>query len=180
MPPHIRLPVFPGFEQLLTILNAEKVEYVVIGAYAVMIHAQPRAAQDLGILIGSHLNNAEAVWRALAKFGAALQNVTPAALIEPGTFFRMGTPPIMIDILPEMSGVRFSQARPRAPLPPSTTLPDCKRPLFPPPTLSRRSLRPDDLRILPMWTRCVRRAETNLRNQPRTCPASSRFSQEGR
>ena len=106
--------MFPDFEQLLTILNAENAEYLVIGAYAVMIHAQPRATKDLDILIGSDLNNAEAVWRALAKFGAPLHDVTPAALIEPGTFFRMGTPPIMIDILPEISGVQFSQARPRA------------------------------------------------------------------
>jgi hypothetical protein len=106
--------MFPDFEQLLTALNTENADYLVIGAYAVMIHAQPRATKDLDILIGSDLNNAAAVWRALAAFGAPLHDVTPADLIEPGMFFRMGTPPIMIDLLPEISGVRFSDARSRA------------------------------------------------------------------
>jgi hypothetical protein len=106
--------MFPDFEQLLAALNAEHADYLVIGAYAVMIHAQPRATKDLDILIGSDLNNAAAVWRALAAFGAPLHDVTPANLIEPGTFFRMGAPPIMIDILPEISGVQFSEARHRA------------------------------------------------------------------
>ena len=106
--------MFPDFEQLLTDLNAENAGYVVIGAYAVMIHAQPRATKDLDILIGSDLNNAAAVWRALAKFGAPLRDITPADLVEPGTFFRMGTPSLMIDILPEISGVQFSEVLRRA------------------------------------------------------------------
>jgi hypothetical protein len=38
--------MFPDFEQLLTALNTENAEYLVIGAYAVMIHAQPRATTE--------------------------------------------------------------------------------------------------------------------------------------
>src|ERR1700761_9530039 len=99
MPSKTLPPLFPDFEELLTSLNAEGAAYLIIGAYAVMVHAQPRATKDLDILIGSDPANAEAVWRALARFGAPLQGVTPADLIAPGSFFRMGTPPIMIDIL---------------------------------------------------------------------------------
>jgi len=46
-------------------------------------------------------------WR---QFGAPLQDLTPEDFIEPGKFYRMGHPPLMIDILPEISGVDFNQA----------------------------------------------------------------------
>ena len=81
MPSKTPPPLFPDFEQLLSSLNAEHAAYLVIGAYAVAIHAQPRATKDLDILIGSDPANAAAVWRALATFGAPLQGITPA---DPG------------------------------------------------------------------------------------------------
>ena len=59
----------PDFEDLLTHLNAEGARYLIVGAYAVGIYAQPRATKDLDIFIGSDTANGEAVWRALAKFG---------------------------------------------------------------------------------------------------------------
>ena len=39
------------YKELLSILNAHRVKYLVIGSYAVAIHAQPRATKDLDILI---------------------------------------------------------------------------------------------------------------------------------
>jgi hypothetical protein len=46
----------------------------------------------------------------LAEFGAPLSGLKPEDLIDPGSFFRMGTAPQMIEILPEISGVEFDQA----------------------------------------------------------------------
>ena len=43
-------------------------------------------------------------WRRLAP---RLQGLTPEDFIEKGKFYRMGHPPLMIDILPEISGVDF-------------------------------------------------------------------------
>ena len=37
------------YSDLLSILNAHRVRYLVVGAYAVAIHAQPRATKDLEI-----------------------------------------------------------------------------------------------------------------------------------
>jgi hypothetical protein len=72
----------------LSILNAHRVKYLVIGAYAVAIHAQPRATKDLDILVKADAENAKAVFGALAEFGAPLQGLTPADFEEPGPFFR--------------------------------------------------------------------------------------------
>jgi hypothetical protein len=58
------------YTELLSILNVHRVKYLVIGAYAVAIHAQPRATKDLDIMVKADPENAKAVFAALAEFGA--------------------------------------------------------------------------------------------------------------
>jgi hypothetical protein len=94
-------------------LNAHRVKYLVIGAYAVAIHAQPRATKDLDILVKADPENAKAVFAALAEFGAPLQGLTAADFAEPGPFFRMGREPVSVDILTAIPGVEFDAAWPR-------------------------------------------------------------------
>jgi hypothetical protein len=43
--------MFDDFKELLSIFNAQKVKYLIVGGYAVSFHAQPRATQDIGLLI---------------------------------------------------------------------------------------------------------------------------------
>lgn len=100
----------PDFEDLLTHLNAEGARYLVVGAYAVGIYAQPRATKDLDIFIGSDPANGALVWRALAKFGAPVADIAPHELAEPDTFFTWGNPPFRVDILTCISGVAFEDA----------------------------------------------------------------------
>jgi hypothetical protein len=78
------------FKELLSILNAERVKYLVVGGYAVSLHAQPRATKDLDILIRPDTANAAALFRALAKFGAPLGGLQPDDFAQRGSFFRMG------------------------------------------------------------------------------------------
>ena len=105
--------MYPDFNELLSILNAHEVRYLVVGGYAVSFHAQPRATKDLDLWVKPDIANAAALYRALAEFGAPLEGLQPADFAEAGSFFRMGTPPVMVDILPEISGVAFDDAWPR-------------------------------------------------------------------
>jgi hypothetical protein len=98
------------YTELLSILNGHRVKYLVIGAYAVAIHAQPRATKDLDILVKADPGNAKAVFAALAEFGAPLQGLTAADFAEPGPFFRMGREPVGVDILTAIPGVEFDAA----------------------------------------------------------------------
>jgi hypothetical protein len=82
----------------------------VVGAYAVSLHAQPRATKDLHILIRAEGDNARAIYAALAEFGASLEELTPADFAEPGPFFRMGRDPVAVDILSEIPGIDFDAA----------------------------------------------------------------------
>ena len=76
--------MYPDFKELLSILNEHRVKYLVIGAYAVGVHAQPRATKDLDILVKADAENAKAVFAALAKFGAPLEGLTAADFSEAG------------------------------------------------------------------------------------------------
>ena len=39
------------FKELLSAFNAHQVKYLIVGGYAVAIHAQPRATKDLDIFV---------------------------------------------------------------------------------------------------------------------------------
>jgi len=102
--------MYPDFKELLSRFNARKVKYLVVGGYAVSFHAQPRATKDLDIFIGADAANAAVVYAALAEFGAPLDGLTPGDFVEKGKFYRIGVPPLMIDIFSEISGVDFEAA----------------------------------------------------------------------
>jgi hypothetical protein len=105
--------MFDDFKELLSIFNAQKVKYLIVGGYAVSYHAQPRATKDMDILVKPDAENGKAVYAALAKFGAPLEGLTPDDFIERNKFFRLGRAPVMVDILPEISGVDFDHAWPK-------------------------------------------------------------------
>jgi hypothetical protein len=43
--------VNPDFRDMLSALNAEGVEYLLVGAYALAVHGLPRATGDMGIWV---------------------------------------------------------------------------------------------------------------------------------
>src|SRR5579875_2116583 len=102
--------MYPDFKELLSALNEHRVKYLVVGAYAVSIHAQPRATKDLDILVKADTDNARKVLAALAQFGAPLEGLTAADFAQPGPFFRMGREPVSVDILTEILGIDFDSA----------------------------------------------------------------------
>jgi hypothetical protein len=56
------------------------------------------------------LKNSKAVYAALAKFGAPIEGLSAKDFTEPDNSFRMGTPPVMVDIMPKISGVELEEA----------------------------------------------------------------------
>ncbi len=98
------------YRELLSVLNARGVRYLIVGAYAVAIHAQPRATKDLDILVKADPENAKAIFAALADFGAPLRGLTPTDFETPGPFFRIGRGPVGVDILTDIPGVDFDAA----------------------------------------------------------------------
>jgi len=103
----MKLKLDANFCDLLSALHAGSVKYLIIGGWAVSIHAQPRATQDLDIFVNPERGNLIAVYEALVRFGAPLHGMDREQFCEPGTFFRIGSPPCQVDIFAEIPGVQF-------------------------------------------------------------------------
>jgi hypothetical protein len=103
----MKMKLDSNFCDLLSAFRACNVKYLIIGGWAVSIHAQPRATQDMDIFVGSDQSNIEALYEALVRFGAPLKNMDKSRFLEPGTFFRIGAPPCQVDVFPGIPGVEF-------------------------------------------------------------------------
>ena len=96
---------------LLEAFNAHGVEYLVVGGHAVSVHGTPRATKDLDLWIDGQPKNGEAVFRALASFGAPLGEISVSDFSgDPNTVFQIGVPPHRVDIMQSISGLRFEDA----------------------------------------------------------------------
>ena len=103
----MKLKLGADFCDLLSAFRAVGVKYLIIGGWAVSVHAQPRATLDMDIFVSPDKGNLEAVYKALIQFGAPLKNTDKNQFLEPGAYFRFGAPPNQVDIFPGIPGVEF-------------------------------------------------------------------------
>lgn len=94
---------------LLRAFNDHGVKYLIVGGYAFGVHAEPRATKDLDIFIRADQENSDAVFRALAQYGAPLDGFSPSDPMD-GTTFQIGQPPTRIGILQQIDGITFDAA----------------------------------------------------------------------
>ena len=97
------------FKDFLRLLNSTGVEYLLIGGYAVGYYGHVRTTGDLDIWIALSPENAERVSRALCQFGFT-SGTSAEVFLQPRKVFRMGVPPIRIELLTTISGVEFKDA----------------------------------------------------------------------
>ena len=96
--------------ELLSVLIAHGVSFLVVGGYATGIYTEPRATKDLDVFVRSDGENAQRLFRALAAFGAPLAGLTPADFEDGTSFFQIGAAPDRVDILQRLSGIDFDES----------------------------------------------------------------------
>jgi hypothetical protein len=93
------------FKDLLRIFAGEQVEYLVVGAYAVIHYTQPRDTKDIDLWIKPSVQNAARVARAFQKFfDIPLIEVTQDDLAHDGLQCVIGVPLCQIDFLTSLPG----------------------------------------------------------------------------
>lgn len=97
-------------KQLLRAFNEHKVEYLIVGGYAVALYAEPRATKDLDLFIRPESANSERVYLALTAYGAPMAGLAAADFTEPGSIFQIGVAPARVDVLLQIEGVSFDEA----------------------------------------------------------------------
>jgi predicted nucleotidyltransferase len=98
------------YKEMLQCLLEENVRFLLVGAYAVAVHGFPRATKDIDFFVWATPENAANLMRALTKFGAPLHDISEADLSSEGVVFQIGNSPRRIDIMTNISGVKFEQA----------------------------------------------------------------------
>jgi len=99
---------FPqDFKEFLQLLNSNKIEYLVIGGYAVGFHGYPRATGDMDIWIAINEQNAQKMVGVLKKFGFNLPELRKELFLKEKKVIRMGIPPMRLEILTSIDGVSF-------------------------------------------------------------------------
>jgi predicted nucleotidyltransferase len=102
-----RLP--HDFREFLRLLNANRVEYLLIGGYVVAYYSYSRTTHNLDIWIAIHPENARRMVTALRQFGFENAELTPELFLKEGRIVRMGVPPMRIEVVTTISGVGFDE-----------------------------------------------------------------------
>lgn len=102
-----RLPT--DFKDFLRLLNSKRVEYLLVGGYAVGYYGYPRATADIDIWIAIHPRNAGKMVVVIREFGFDVEGLSEELFLKEDNVVRMGVPPLRIEVLTTISGVNFDE-----------------------------------------------------------------------
>lgn len=100
------------FLDFIKALNANQVEYMVVGGYAVIIHGYPRTTGDLDVWVYKSGENYDRLVSALYDFQMPVFDMTRDNFLNNPDFdvFAFGRSPVSIEILNAVKGLDFRKA----------------------------------------------------------------------
>lgn len=97
------------FKEFLELLIKNKVEYLVVGGYAVGYHGHPRYTGDLDIWLNLTAENARRIFNTVNEFGFSSLGLRESDFFKEGNVIQLGYPPLRIDLLTNIDGVDFDE-----------------------------------------------------------------------
>ena len=94
------------FKDFLNILNEKQVRYLIVGDWALGVHGYIRATGDMDIWISTEDDNLDHLLSSLAEFNVP-EGISKDFFKVKGNAFRMGTPPMRIELITEATGIDF-------------------------------------------------------------------------
>lgn len=88
---------------MVDVLLKHHVEFVIVGAYAVIFHGNPRLTEDIDFLVRPTPENTRRLRSALQEFGSPV-NIGRECL-DPNEVIQIGLKPVRVDILASVTGV---------------------------------------------------------------------------
>lgn len=102
------------FSTFVRLCEEKKVEYIVVGGYAVAIHGYPRYTGDIDIWYRQTESNCAKIIEVVDEFGFASLQLSTDDLMEPEIIIQLGRPPRRIDLVSTIDGISFDDAFPNA------------------------------------------------------------------
>ncbi len=104
--------IHPDFEELLRLLEEHGVEYMIVGGYAVAYHGHPRFTKDIDVFFQLSEDNVGRLRQALIAFGFREEDLPLEAFTTVGNVLTFGVVPTRVDLINEIDGVTYEEARP--------------------------------------------------------------------
>lgn len=104
------MEIYQDFRELLELLNANDVEFIIVGAYALAFHAAPRFTGDIDILVKPDQENAVKILKALKEFGFGSLDLNESDFAEPDKVIQLGVAPVRVDLITSLTGVSWQDA----------------------------------------------------------------------
>ena len=98
------------YKEMLQLLLEEQVDFIIVGAYALGAHGYPRATGDIDIWVKPNNTNSRKLYKALARFGAPLEQIEIDDFSMEGIIFQIGVIPRRIDIITKIDGLTYEEA----------------------------------------------------------------------
>jgi len=98
------MKIHPDFRDFFEALNRNKVQYVIVGSYALAFHGQPRATGDIDVWVRPTPENSEALLQALHDFGFSSLDISTRDILS-GKVIQLGFPPVRIDLMTVLAGL---------------------------------------------------------------------------
>lgn len=92
------------YKDFIETLQNNRVDFVIVGSFALAYHGYPRNTGDIDIWILPEKDNAEKTVTAIRDFFGITLGVT-AEDITSGKIIQFGRPPVRIDLITKLSGV---------------------------------------------------------------------------
>ena len=86
------------YKEMFSIFIDNKVEFLLVGAYALAAHGFSRATADIDIFVKPNSKNASVLYKTLEKFGAPLENISRDDFAHPGIILQIGVAPRILNL----------------------------------------------------------------------------------
>jgi hypothetical protein len=103
------MDVQKDFADICSLLNARRVEFVIVGGYAVAYHGAPRFTGDLDILIHPDVEQVANLLRAVDEFGFPTADLAPGYLLEHRKILQLGNVPVQVHLMTSVTGVSWDE-----------------------------------------------------------------------
>ena len=97
-------------QEFIRLLNADAVEFLIVGAWALAFHGRPRYTGDVDVLLRRDSTNAARMMRVIEAFGFGKTGVVEEDFLRENYVIQLGVEPHRIDLLTGISGVEFEEA----------------------------------------------------------------------
>lgn len=98
------------FMRLLRAFAKVDVRYLLVGAFAVEFHGQPRTTRHMDLWLDDNAENMERAYRALTEFGTPTIAIDHLNAASPLEVVWLGVPPNRIDLAKGLRGLQFADA----------------------------------------------------------------------